>query len=279
MDNTISEATIQGYAFYLFQEEKSPATMEKYLRYARDFANFLGPMALQKEALLAYKKTLMDAYSAAGTNGILAAINSLVVYLGKPEWKVRSLRIQKHPFVLENRQLARDDFTRLVQTARRLGKHRLEMILQTLHVTGMRVSELQFITTDSVKHGGGEIHLKGKIRWFFLPEALCHMLEAYAAQEGIQKGQLFITKYGNGIDRSNLWKEMKCLAEEASVHNSKVFPHNIRKLFARTYYTNKPDLAELADLLGHSDVNTTRIYTATTTSDFQERLKQMELVI
>lgn len=269
---------VSAYAAHLRQEEKSPATIEKYSRYAKRFLRFAGEGPLSKDKAIAYKEHVSARYSAAGANGMLAAINGLFAFLNRPELRVRPLKVQRRHFVPREKELNRGDMDRLLKEARRRGKRRLEMIIQTLFATGIRVSELRYITVDAMRSGRAEIHLKGKVRTIFLPDKLCQRLRAYAAERRIASGPVFITRSGRPVDRSNIWGEMKRLCRGASVAAAKVYPHNLRHLFARIYYRKIPDLVELAGIMGHSDINTTRMYAASSDAECRKRLNALHLV-
>jgi integrase len=277
--NTIREEHIRGYRRQLECQEKSPATVAKYTRGARAFADWLGESTLTKEAVIAYKEQLAGRHTAAGGNGALAAVNGLLNFLGRPNLKVKPFKVQRGAFLSPERELGRAEFDRLLQAAERRGKSRLALVMQTIFATGIRVSELRFITVETATCGRAEIRLKGKTRTIILPTKLRQKLKHYAREKGVESGPIFVTRGGKPLDRSNIWHEMKRLCALAKVSAKKVFPHNLRHLFARTYFKKSPNLAELADLLGHSDVNTTRIYTATSGAEYQKRLDALGLVV
>jgi integrase len=273
----LTSEVLRAFSAHLRRAEKSPATVEKYARGARMLAAWLGG-PLTREAALAWKETLTAGHTAAGANGLLAALNSLVEFLSRPEMKVKLFRVQRRIFAARERELTRSDLDRLLQAADRLGKARLRLVMQTLFATGIRVSELRFITVGAVARGRAEIRLKGKTRTILIPTQLCRLLSQYAGAHGVNSGPVFVTRGGRPLDRSNIWTEMKHLCTRAGVAPDKVFPHNLRRLFARVYYRRTPNLAELADLMGHSNVNTTRIYTASTGAEFRRRLDALGLV-
>lgn len=273
----LTAEVLRAFSAHLLRAEKSPATVEKYERGARMLAAWLeGP--LTREAALGWKAALAAGRTAAGANGLLAAMNSLAEFLHRPEMKVKLFRIQRRLFAARERELTRPDLDRLLQTADRLGKARLRLVMQTLFATGIRVSELRFITVGAAARGRAEIRLKGKTRTILIPTQLCRLLSQYAGTHGVGSGPVFVTRGGLPLDRSNIWTEMKRLCTRAGVAPDKVFPHNLRRLFARVYYRRTPNLAELADLMGHSNVNTTRIYTASTGAEFRRRLDALGLV-
>lgn len=256
-----TEETIVTFRAYLIEEEKATATVEKYVRDIRAFLLWLSDQALDKGMVLAYKKYLSETYAPASVNSMLASLNHFFAFFGHPDLQVKSLRIQRAIFASKEKELSLSDYHRLINTAEKKNKKRLSLAIQTIGALGLRVSELRCITVEAVRRGQAEILGKGKRRVVFLPSELCRMLSAYIKDMKIKKGAVFVTKNGNPWDRSNLWSEMKKLCRAAGVSEKKVFPHNLRHLFARTFYQRQKDIVRLADLLGHSSVNTTRIYT------------------
>ena len=267
------------YREYLQDEERSRATVEKYLRDAKKFAAYLGEGDLEREKVLEYKQFLQETYKIASANSMLAAINSFFTYLGMPELKVRLFKIQRALYSRPETEMTERDYEKLVQTARRRGDRKLSMLLQTLGSTGIRISELKFITVESLEQGRAEIYNKGKSRVVLFPVELTKMLRKYCRKAGIDAGSIFITKHGNPLDRSNISKKMKALAKEAGVDAAKVFPHNLRHLFARTFYRIEKDVVRLMDLLGHSSISTTRLYTITTEDQPRRQMSRMKLVL
>lgn len=257
----MTDTKIKCYMAALQEEEKSRATIEKYIRDVRRLQQFLSGEQLSKARLIDYKELLCERYAVSSVNSMLAAVNHYLEYIGKSEWKLKPLKIQKRFFQNEEKELTRTEYIRLVQTAKKQGNLRLSLILQTICTTGIRVSELSFITMEAVKNGRAVIQNKGKRRIILLPKQLCRILTAYMKFQNRVEGEIFVTAAGKPVDRSNIWREMKSLCESAGVEEEKVFPHNLRHLFARTYYSKEKDLSRLADILGHSNVNTTRIYT------------------
>lgn len=234
---------------------------------------------MTKAELIRWKKQLTDKYAAATVNTILAAINGFLKFAGWSDIIVKLLKIQRSSFTDGNRDLSREDYIRLVQTAEEQGNQRLALILQTICATGIRVSELKFITVEAVRTGRAEIVNKGKRRPVFLPGKLCKILKTYSQKQKITAGAVFVTKSGKALDRSNIWRDMKALCESAGVEPGKVFPHNLRHLFARTYYTLEKDLSRLADILGHSSISTTRIYTAESGIVHARQMERMGLIL
>ena len=248
----ITEETLAAFARQLGEEERSPATLEKYLREVRQFAAFLGGREVTRE--------LAARQSPATVNGKLTALDRLLAFLGWEDCRVKHLRVQRQLFRDSARELSREEYARLVETARRLGRGRLSLLMETICATGIRVSEVRYITAEAVREGRTEIALKGKIRTILLPGKLCRKLEKYARQKKITSGELFLTRSGRPMSRKQIWAEMKGVCRAAGVAPSKVFPHNLRHLFARCFYRVSRDVAKLADVLGHSSIETTRIY-------------------
>ena len=274
----LTPGKLAEYIDSLRDSEKSAETIVKYARYARVFAEFAGGQPLSRGMVIAFKESISGRYTAAGANGMLAAVNRMMDHIKRPDLKVGLLRVQRRLCIPVERELRRDEFERLMEAAECREDGRLVLILQTLFATGARVSELPFFTLEAVGLGSVEIRLKGKIRTVFLPTKLCMMLQDYARGQGISTGAIFVTRSGKPLDRSNIWKSMKELCSAAGVDPEKVFPHNLRRLFARTYYSSIPSLAELADVLGHSRIDTTRLYTATTDAEYRKKLDGLKLV-
>ena len=222
---------------------------------------------------------MKEDYKVSSANSMLAAINSFFVFLGRPEWKVKLFKIQKFYFSRPELEMTGKDYTRLVQAAQRDGDEKMSMLLQTIGSTGIRISELPFITVESLVEGRAEIYNKGKSRVVLLPQELTTLLKKYCRKEKILTGSIFITKYGNPVDRSNVSKRMKKLGREAGVDTAKIFPHNLRHLFARIFYNIEKDVIRLMDLLGHSSISTTRIYTMTTEDQPRRQMSRMRLVL
>ena len=259
---TLTEGHIRRYALYLQEQERSAATIRKYLRDLTALQCWLKGAPLTKCALIDWKETLVAAHAPATVNSMLAAVNSFLAFMGWRELRIRPLRIQRTLFRDAEKELTRTEYARLVKAADRLGNERLCLVLQTLCATGIRVSELRFITVAAVETGRAEVVNKGKRRTVFLPDQLRKLLRKYLRRQKKTAGAVFTTRTGNPLDRSNIWRDMKALCEAAGVAPGKVFPHNLRHLFARTYYSLEKDLSRLADILGHSSVATTRLYTA-----------------
>lgn len=275
----ITEETLAAFARQLGEEERSPATLEKYLREVRQFAAFLGGREVTRELAAAWREELSARQSPATVNGKLTALDRLLAFLGWEDCRVKHLRVQRQLFRDSARELSREEYARLVETARRLGRGRLSLLMETICATGIRVSEVRYITAEAVREGRTEIALKGKIRTILLPGKLCRKLEKYARQKKITSGELFLTRSGRPMSRKQIWAEMKGVCRAAGVAPSKVFPHNLRHLFARTYYTLEKDLSRLADILGHSSVNTTRVYTMESGAVHARQMERMGLVL
>ena len=269
--------TLLRFEAQLRQDEKSAATIEKYLRYARMFAECIHNVELTKEAVVAWKADMASRYTATGTNGMITAVNSFLRFLGRGDLRVTTLRVQRQTLSQTERQLQQGELNRLIQTAERQNKHQLALMLQTFASTGIRVSELPYITAEAAESGFAEIMLKGKVRTIILPKKLCKKLLHYAKCSSITSGAIFLSKSGKPIDRFTVWRWMKGLCASAGVAAQKVFPHNLRKLFARLFYAKTKSLADLADILGHSDINTTRIYSAPTSGYLRGILDRLNL--
>lgn len=270
---------INSYSDYLREQEKSAATIQKYAHDLTALCGFLAGTALTKTALIGWKEHLAKEYAPASVNTMLAAVNSLLDYCGWTELKVKPMKIQRTLFCDQEKELTKEEYIRLVRTAEMEGNERLSLVIQTICATGIRVSELKFITVGAVQAGRAEIDNKGKHRTVFLPDPLRSLLKKYIKRQKRTAGPVFLTKKGNPLNRSNIWRDMKALCESACVAPGKVFPHNLRHLFARTYYTLEKDLSRLADILGHISVNTTRIYTAESGAVHLQQMGRMGLVV
>lgn len=268
---------IINFAAYLRKEERSAATIEKYIREAGRFLRWLDGRTAGKELALAYKEALMGERTPAGVNGAIAALNCLFSFWGLPECRMRSVKIQRRIFRDEERELTEKEYRRLLTAAK--GNRRLLLVMETICATGIRVSELKFFTVEAVRRGRAEGYNKGKNRPVFLPGKLQKTLLQYIKVQGIESGPVFITRSGRPLDRSNIWSDMKKLCRTAGVAEVKVFPHNLRHLFARMYYGLEKDIVRLADILGHASINMTRIYTMESGAEHRRQLERMRLVI
>ena len=276
----LTSKAVQSFKKYLREEEKSANTIEKYLRDVRAFAEYLGGAEVTKEAVIAYKnKLLAESYAVRSINSMLASLNGLFSFLGWTDCRVKSIKLQRQIYCPEEKELTKAEYMRLVNTAKQKGNERLNLILQTICGTGIRVSELQYITVEAVKCGEAIVSLKGKTRTIFIVRELQKKLLRYAAEQGISSGTIFITRTGRPLSRTNIWREMKGLCEQAGVNPQKVFPHNLRHLFARVFYGIEKDIAKLADILGHSSINTTRIYIISTGDEHRRRMEYMRLIL
>lgn len=276
----LTEKQIAAFAIYLKSEEKSENTVEKYIRDVRAFATYIGESDITKESVISYKnKLISDKYAVRSINSMLASINGLFSFLGWGDLKVKSIKLQRQIYCPEEKELTKTEYMRLVNTAKQKGNGRLNLLIQTICGTGIRVSELQYITVETVKCGETVVSLKGKTRSVFIVRELQKKLLRYAAEQKITSGAIFITRNGKAMSRTNIWREMKSLCEQAGVNPQKVFPHNLRHLFARTFYGIEKDIAKLADILGHSSINTTRIYIITTGNEHRQRMENMRLII
>lgn len=275
----ITAKMIAEFKEHLVLEERSEITVEKYIRDVKAFAKYAQNNAVTKETVIAYKKHLQENYAVRSVNSMLASINSLLAFLGWPDLRVKSLKLQQQVFCPEEKELTKAEYTRLCRTAERKHNERLNLILQTICGTGIRVSELQYITVEAVKQGEAIVNCKAKMRSVFIVKELKQKLLRYAAEQNIKSGMIFVTRTGKPISRTNIWREMKALCEEANVNPQKVFPHNLRHLFARVFYGIEKDIAKLADILGHSSINTTRIYIISTGTEHRQRMENMRLII
>ncbi len=278
----LTDKELTAYEQYLREEERSRATVEKYLRDVRKFRDYIcerGSGGFDKELVLEYKQYLNENYKTTSVNSMLAAVNSFFDYLGCGECKVKLFKIQRVQFSEKEKELTEKDYERLVHMAERKGDIRMSMLLQTIGSTGIRISELRFITVEALEKGRAEIYNKGKSRVALLPVELVKVLKRYCRKVGIKSGNIFITRNGKLMDRSNISKRMKLLGREAGVDTAKVFPHNFRHLFARVFYSIEKDVVRLMDLLGHSNISTTRIYTMSTEEQPRRQMSRMRMVL
>ena len=275
----ITKKLIDTFKTYLLNEEKSSSTLEKYIRDILAFSVWLGTNEVTKGTVLEYKKYLIDNYAPASVNSILSSLNS---FFGFNEWvdcKVKTLKIQRQLFVSSSKELTKTEYKQLLNAALSQHNKRLYMLMQTICATGIRVSELKYITVEAVKSGVATINCKGKMRVVKMTKDLCKQLNAYIKEQKIKSGSVFVSKNGRPLDRSNIWSDMKKLCETAGVSKEKVFPHNLRHLFARTYYSLEKDIVRLADILGHANVNTTRIYTMESGEIHMRQLQKLGLLL
>lgn len=275
----IQKSMIEAYKEALLEAEKSTATIEKYLYYVRQFVTRYAGCRIGKTLVLEYKSGLGETYAPASANAALAGINGFLRFLNREDCCVKPFKIQKKIYCPEEKELTREEYFRLIKAAREKNSERLALLLESICATGIRVSELKYITVEAVKQGKAVVTCKGKTRTIFLPNGLQRKLRRYIHMQRIQNGSVFITRTGKPMNRSNIWREMKGLCRRAGVSHSKVFPHSLRHLFARTFYSLDHDVAKLADILGHSNINTTRIYIVTTGIEHRRQLERLRLVI
>ncbi len=276
---TITNEIVKSFEQYLYEEEKSDNTCDKYMRDIRVFREWLGGKAVDKSVVLEYKKELCEKYQPASVNSILSSLNALFMYMNWYDLKVKTLKIQRRIFADKEKELTKAEYERLLTAAKNKKNERLYYLMQTIGSTGLRISELKYVTVDAVNAGEATINCKGKIRQIFLPKQLCKMLKSYIKQKKIKSGSVFITKSGKPLDRSTVWKMLKGLCESANVARSKVFPHNFRHLFAKTFYSLQKDIVRLADILGHSSINTTRIYTMESGEVHRRKIERLNLLL
>lgn len=270
---------IEGFEKYLRDRENAEATIEKYLRDVRTFRKYRkGQELLNKDVLRKYKEWLLERYCVSSVNSMLVALNQFLIFKEAGWLRVKRVKIQAQGFRNMDRELSREEFRRLVAEARGRGQKQLAMIMETICATGIRVSELKFFRADSVKNGMVQVRNKGKHRTVLLPEKLRKKLILYMTKNKIKKGCIFCTRTGKAKDRSNIWKEMKGLAAVSGISPKKIFPHNLRHLFARTFYKTTKNLIHLADLLGHSSLEVTRIYTCDGIEELKNSLEQLDLI-
>lgn len=273
----LTELLAAQYAYHLREEEKSRITIEKYLRDVRGFARYLNGQYITKDAVIAYKQQLLNqGYALRSVNSMLAAVNSFLTFCGLTDCRVRLCRMQREIYQRSERELSRAEYLRLLRAAE--GDRRLWLLMQTICSTGIRVSELNYFTVEAVRRGEVSVACKNKSRKILLPGKLQKLLLHYARAIGITRGVIFRTRNGKPLDRSNIWAAMKRLCARAKIDPGKVFPHNLRKLFARTFYDLEKDIAKLADVLGHSNINTTRIYIMTTGQEHRRQLERLRLL-
>ncbi len=269
---------IKEFQKHLILEEKTTATVDKYVHDVTAFVKWLDGRRMSKAAVQEYKQWIKTDYKVKSVNSILSSLNAFFRWINHPEYSVKSIKIQRSNFIEPNKDLTKEEYEALIQTAYEKKKIRLCLLIQTICATGIRVSEVVFITVEAVKKGFASIQCKGKNRVVFIPDNLCEMLMIYTSEKNIKNGPIFLTSNGRPLNRSNIWAEMKCLCEKAGVQSSKVFPHNLRHLFGKTYYTTYQDIVRLADILGHTNINTTRIYTAESGEIHRSRIQELNLV-
>ena len=274
----LSNERLKEFANYLCREEKSAATQEKYLRDVQAFCIYADGNEITKELVVAWKKQLVESnYAVRSINSMLASVNSLLDFLTLSHCKVKNIRTQRQTYCTEDKELTKAEYMRLLDASKK--NEQLNLVLQTICGTGIRVSELRYFTVEAIQYGEVTVDCKSKTRTILVPGKLKNILLNYAKKHGITAGAIFVTRTGKPLNRSNIWSAMKKLCETAGVKPSKVFPHNLRKLFARTFYGIEKDIAKLADILGHSSINTTRIYIMTTGIEHRRKIERLGLVV
>lgn len=266
------------YKCHLIEEERADATIEKYLRDIRTFYAFLEDLEVTKENVLDYKRHLIGKYKDTSTNSMISALNGFFGFCGREDLQIKQLKIQRATYLTEDKELTKADYRKLLKTARHRGEYTLSLIMQTLCMTGIRISELKDITVEGAYAGEATVASKGKRRKIFIPKALQAPLVGYIKKQDLKKGSIFLSQSGKPISRHVVWRQMKALCREAGVASSKVFPHNLRHLFARLFYALERDVVKLADVMGHASINTTRIYTAETGAAHKRMMNRMPLI-
>ena len=274
----LNKSMVSQFSAHLYREEKSVATQEKYLRDVRTFCLYVDGKPVTKELVVAWKKALIEkGYAVRSINSMLASVNSFLDFLEMPDCKVKNIRTQRQIYCAEDKELTKAEYLRLLKVSEK--NEQLNLVIQTICATGIRVSELRYFTVEAIRYGEVTVDCKNKTRTILVPGKLKNILLNYAKKQGITGGVIFITRTGNPLDRSNVWSAMKKLCDAAGVKSSKVFPHNLRKLFARTFYSVERDIAKLADILGHSSINTTRIYIMTSGTEHRRKIERLGLVV
>ena len=279
MKRILDPKQMQEFEFYLRNEERSVATIEKYMRDVRFFASFVCDAEIDKQKVLDYKGKLGETYAVSSANSMIAAMNCFLRFCGWHDLCVKQFKMQRQVDCSEEKELTRAEYIRLLEAANAKHNERLNLIIQTICGTGIRVSELQYITVEALHNGEAIVNCKGKNRRVFIVPELKKKLLRYVKEQGISTGTVFVTRGGNPVSRHSIWKDMKELCEQANVSPSKVFPHNLRHLFARTFYGIEKDIAKLADILGHASINTTRIYIVTAGAEHKRKMEHMRLII
>ena len=279
-EKIITQKIITDFVKHLRLEEKSNNTIEKYNRDVTAFLTFAEARLATKELVIEYKQHLVsEGYAIRSINSMLASLNSLFTFLGWDDCKAKTLKMQQQIYCPEEKELTKEEYLRLINTAKQKGNERLNLILQTICGTGIRISELQYITAEAIRRGEAIVCCKNKTRTVFIVRELQKKLLRYMKKRNIISGSVFVTKTGKPMSRTNIWREMKKLCKQANVNPDKVFPHNLRHLFARVFYGIEKDIAKLADILGHSSINTTRIYIISTGTEHRKRMENMRLIV
>ena len=278
-ERKITDRMLNAFETMLKEDEKSKHTIEKYMRDVRCFQCFAEERSIDKALTIEYKAFLEKEYATASANSMIAALNSFLRFIGWDECCIKQFKVQKKTYCSENDELTKVEYLSLVRAAESEQNDRLSLLIQTICGTGIRVSEVEYITVEAVQRGEAVVSCKGKTRTVFIVSTLRKKLMSYAKKHRIKMGMIFVTKNGKAINRSNIWREMKNLCKQAGVSPNKVFPHNLRHLFARTFYGIEKDIAKLADILGHSSINTTRIYIVSTGAEHRRRIERMHLIL
>ena len=276
----LTDGIINEFKRYLIDNDKSTYTIDKYIRDVMKFKEYAGDNEIEKETAGEYKNYLIrSGYSVRSINSMLSSVNALFEFLNRNDLKVKTIKMQRSVYCPEDKELTRAEYQRLCATAKMKKNYRLELIIETVCSTGIRIGELKYITVESAKRGEAVVTLKGKTRYVFIPKELKRKLLRYASEQGIKSGMIFVTRTGKAVNRTNVWRDMKNLCKDAGVKPEKVFPHNLRHLFARTFYNIDKDIAKLADILGHSSIDTTRIYIISTGAEHRRLIEKMKLIL
>ena len=276
----LTDGIINEFKEYLIDNDKSAYTVEKYIRDVMKFKDFAGDCEKVKETAGEYKNYLVrKGYSVRSINSMLSSVNALFEYLDRNDLKIKTIKMQRSVYCPEDKELTRAEYQRLCTAATMKKNNRLELIIETVCATGIRIGELKYITVESAKCGEAVVTLKGKTRYVFIPKELKRKLLRYSKELGIKEGMIFVTRTGKAVNRTNIWRDMKNLCKDAGVKAEKVFPHNLRHLFARTFYNIDKDIAKLADILGHSSIDTTRIYIISTGAEHRRLIEKMKLIL
>ena len=276
----LTDGIINEFKEYLIDNDKSGYTVEKYIRDVMKFKEYVCDNEIVKETAGEYKNYLIrNGYSVRSINSMLSSVNALFEFLDRNDLKVKTIKMQRSVYCPEDKELTRAEYQRLCAAAKMKKNNRLELIIETVCATGIRIGELKYITVESAKCGEAVVTLKGKTRYVFIPKELKRKLLRYASEQNIKSGMIFVTRTGKAVNRTNVWRDMKNLCKDAGVKPEKVFPHNLRHLFARTFYNIDKDIAKLADILGHSSIDTTRIYIISTGAEHRRLIEKMKLIL
>ena len=275
----ITDDMITAYENHLMEWEKSKATIRCYVRNICAFREWIGERSVEKSAVLEYKEMLMKQHKTTTANVMLSSLNSFFEFCGAHNLRVRAIKVQKEIVYDEKKELSKQEYEKLLKAAATKRSKRLYYIMQTICASGIRISELPYITVEAVKKKSAEVNCKGKIRTVILPDDLCVLLMRYISTQDLKSGCVFLTRGGLPVNRSNIWAEMRALCKKAGIPKEKVFPHNLRHLFARTYYSTQKDIVRLADILGHTSVDTTRVYTKESGKTHRKQVQKLGLVV